>query len=107
MRIEYSHTPGPWQVNSGVVETASGIPIAYMDRNAGNGTLPVERDSNVHLIASAPDLLASLKEVLRALESHIDDSCRSQNVNRDVLCPCNQNEIKRARAIIAKTENRP
>ena len=105
--MKYLHTAGPWQVNSGMVETLTGVPIAYMDRNAGNGTLPVERDSNVHLIASAPDLLASLKEVLRALESHIDDSCRSQNVNRDVLCPCNQNEIKRARAIIAKTENRP
>lgn len=58
------HTPGPWQVSSGMVETVAEhsckipgcgvhIPIAYMDRELGNGTMPVERDYNAKLIAAA------------------------------------------------------
>jgi hypothetical protein len=54
------HTTGPWQVSSGMVETVSGVPIAHMDRTAGNGTLPVNRDANAYLIAKAPELRAEL-----------------------------------------------
>lgn len=73
---ESKHTPGPWQVNSGMVETAydhmcktpgcgTKIPIAYMDREAGNGTMPVEWDSNARLIAAAPELLAELEGMVK------------------------------------------
>ena len=65
------HTPGPWQCVSGAVETrigpqgaAPGIPIASMDREPGNGTLPVERDANARLIAAAPDLLEAAKAMV-------------------------------------------
>lgn len=62
------HTPGPWEVESGMVQTVAKhtctlpgcgvhVPIALMDRNPGNGTLPYERDANAALIASAPELL--------------------------------------------------
>ena len=54
------YTPGPWKVVSGTVETATGIPIACMDRAPGNGTRPVERDRNAHLIAAAPERLTVL-----------------------------------------------
>lgn len=67
-------TPGPWEVDSGMVQTvrelpSSGlhIPIAYMDREPSNGTMPVERDANARLIAAAPDLL----EALRSLQQEI------------------------------------
>lgn len=57
------HTPGPWRVCSGMVETARGIPVAHMDRAPGNGTQPVERDANARLIAAAPELLAALQRI--------------------------------------------
>ena len=38
--------------------------IAWMDRESGNGTMPVERDANARLIAAAPDLLAALHSIL-------------------------------------------
>lgn len=57
------YTPGPWRMSSGMVETVTGIPIAWMDREPGNGTLPVERDANARLICAAPDLLETAKKV--------------------------------------------
>lgn len=65
--MKYPHTPGPWIVESGAVYTEHEykcsipgcgvhIPIANMDREHGNGTTPVERDSNARLIGAAPDL---------------------------------------------------
>lgn len=58
------HTPGPWKEISGAVYAyARGgfIPIAKMDREPGNGTLPTERDANARLIAAAPELLEACK----------------------------------------------
>ena len=62
--IEY--TKGEWKVVSGMVETSTGIPIARMDREPGNGTIPVERDVNAHLIAAAPDMYEACQLVDRA-----------------------------------------
>lgn len=69
---QYPPTPGPWKVNSGMVETEDGRPIAYMDRTdkaTEAGIYPVERDSNAHLIAAAPAMLKALDECLDALQS--------------------------------------
>lgn len=65
------HTPGPWTCHSGAVYVdgpnvypkgeEDGIPIAKMDREVGNGTIPVERDCNAHLIAAAPEMFAALE----------------------------------------------
>lgn len=83
------HTPGPWACLHGSVYTqplagAPIAPIARMDREAGNGTSPVERDANAHLIAAAPELLDALEEVLGAayaegytLPTWIDDAARA------------------------------
>lgn len=69
-----THTPGPWQVDSGMVQTeaerlSSGlpIPIAWMDREPNNGTMPVERDANAQLIAAAPELLSALKKFVEIM----------------------------------------
>jgi hypothetical protein len=63
-----THTPGPWQVNSGAVETVSGIPIARMDREPSNGTMPVERDCNAYLCAASPEMLYTLEELVKWAE---------------------------------------
>jgi hypothetical protein len=59
----WTHTPGPWEVTSGFVQTPEEIPICHMDREPGNGTLPVERDRNADLIADAPGMMQLLKAV--------------------------------------------
>ena len=70
MKNETTFTAGPWDVESGMVQTVAEhqcktpncgvhIPIAWMDREPGNGTEPCERDANARLIAAAPDLLAA------------------------------------------------
>lgn len=47
-------------------------------------------------------LAEALRETLRALEAHLDESCRDHSLkHRDDLCPCNQNEVTRARAALA------
>jgi len=73
------HTPGPWEVNSGMIQTVREhacktprcgvhIPIARMDREPNNGTLPIERDANAHLIAAAPDLLEACQRAFRLIK---------------------------------------
>jgi hypothetical protein len=59
-----AHTPGKWVTVSGTVETENGTPIAKMDRETGNGTLPVERDDNARLIAAAPEMEKTLLSLL-------------------------------------------
>ena len=47
-------------------------------------------------------LLEVLKDTLRALEEHLDaDTLHANLKHRDLLCPCNQNEVARAKAAIA------
>jgi hypothetical protein len=62
-------TPGPWEVSSGAVQTLTGIPIANMDREPGNGTMPVERDRNAQLIAQAPELYKQLSALVGQIEA--------------------------------------
>jgi hypothetical protein len=62
MKTEF--TPGPWICHSGMVwkedGSEEGIPIARMAREDLR-TLPVERDANARLIATAPELLTTLE----------------------------------------------
>ena len=53
MSKETKHTPTPWTVESGAIFANGAIPIAHMDREIGNGTVPVERDENAKFIARA------------------------------------------------------
>ena len=108
---ETKHTPGPWRV-----APRSDYP-EHADINVDAGTRGYvalcgkagdeEAEANARLIAAAPELLDALRETLRALESHLDESCRDHGLgHRDMLCSCNQHEVVRARAAIAKTEGR-
>lgn len=99
------HTPGPWRIE----DVESMQPYTEYDVYAGDHRVMHVHDiddgaeANARLIASAPELLEALTETLRALEAHLDEACRDHGVShRDLLCPCNQNEVVRARAAIAK-----
>ena len=91
------HTPGPWICHSGAVwkdgvdvypkGPHNGIPIAKMDREPYNGTLPVERDANARLIAAAPDLLEALEilETAGILDEKASDSTEWNRSRRIAL----------------------
>ena len=74
--MKTQHTPGPWIMHSGMVwkdgpdvypkgKGLDGIPIARMDRERENGTMPCERDANARLIAAAPELLAACEAIAK------------------------------------------
>ena len=67
-----THTPTPWTYDSGAVYAAD-IPIAHMDRNAGNGTAPVERDLNAKLIVRAVNSHDELVAVLQGIMTAADN----------------------------------
>ena len=52
-------------------------------------------------------MLDSLKAVLRSLEAHLDDESRRLGVPRSQLCPCDEQEVAQAKAIIAEAEREP
>ena len=108
--MKTKHTPGPWTVENG--KRARGYMTAVMRDGFAIADVPClrgdpydddEADANAHLIAAAPDLLAALQETLRALECHLDDDTKSHGLkSRDCLCPCNSNEVVRARAALSR-----
>jgi|SRR5579864_6445341 len=110
-----SHTPGPWEATKPALSCeihANKIHVASAFAKVPAGTsdryiLEPEAEANARLIAAAPELLEALKETLRALESHLNESTRDHNLgNVDLLCPCSQNEVVRAKAAIAKALGR-
>ena len=100
------HTPGPWEVTRfGAIKSASPntqveyargigqpqIALVFVDDSRPEG----ERDANARVIAAAPDLLASLKEMLDKGEG-----CAACGFGAPG-CGC---RYERARAAIAKAE---
>lgn len=111
------HTPGPWEMDSGMVQTAYihkdckltvgfcdvHTPIAYMDRKPNNGTMPTERDANARLIAAAPELL----EALRAIIYPNNERTVEFNSNQQYyLAKIEGGELERAIQAIAKAESK-
>ncbi len=94
-------TPSPWRAEP-TGETDSGnFRVSYETAGMGYQPLP-QTAANSRLLENAPALLDALKETLKALEAHLDESCRDRNLkHRDLLCPCNQQEVVRAKAAIA------
>lgn len=98
------HTPGPWvvgQLNKGPV--AGTVPVHTADymESYRSGQLVCSvygtaafSDANARLIAAAPELLASLRRVLRMLE--INDARLA-----------NFGEVEEARDVISKAEGAP
>lgn len=75
-----AHTPGPWVFKSeGVtdyVEGADGLAVAYVQESDPHSDVPYEfvfgpiSEANAHLIATAPELLEELKQILAGWEQY-------------------------------------
>jgi len=59
------YTKGEWKVESGQVIDERGEIVARAYRDTECRIPPTERDCNMHLIASAPDLYEACKELLK------------------------------------------
>ena len=84
------HTPGPWSAR---IYGGWDTPRIWSDEGSiamiqHHASSPAEGEANAKLIAAAPDLLASVKELLNCIDS-----------NRD------WEEAKRARAALTKVES--
>jgi hypothetical protein len=106
-------TPNPWRVTPiPYVETVDGGSVTVYTICGPNLTgEPVvlahvyDREDNARLMAEAHELVASLRETLRALEQHLDDDTAHAGLShRDHCCPCNQNEVARAKALLARID---
>lgn len=83
---QQSHTPGPWQQNSGIfylIQGDDGEGVAEIRTTYRNKT---EAKANARLVAVAPELLAMLQEWLQA----------------GVINPKDDERAKRSFALIAK-----
>lgn len=60
---DHKHTPGPWVYSSGAVWADADEKVGVATRCSSSPIPPVERDANMRLIASAPDLLRERDEL--------------------------------------------
>lgn len=77
--MKTEHTQEPWAVVSGAIVTETGVPIASMDRETGNGTQPVERDDNAKHIVACVNACAgidpeAIPKLIAALEVATQDA---------------------------------
>ena len=78
-----THTPGPWAADpvTLMVTSERGLVCVVEDRVHADYDNSAEIEANARLIASAPDLLAALRELEQLVTSHIveeaDNWCRS------------------------------
>lgn len=98
------HTQGPWHQHTTEGKTYASVRGANGQIVADCGSRSDElAQANARLIAAAPELLAALRGTLQALEAHLDEETKRHGLKcRDELCPCNSDEVKKARAAIAK-----
>ena len=113
-------TPGLWKVLTGI-PSGGGIAIGKGDAGLLDAELNVTYNGgdSEELATKVADslnacegladpcavgeLVEAAEKGLRALESHLDESCRDHNLkHRDQLCPCNQNEVKALRYALAR-----
>lgn len=94
---EAKHTPGPWSYYVNPITKTAKVGLNPLD-----GCHPLPRSLSVQdacLIASAPELLVTLK---RTLELAIGHACEAQMISR---AECEKwSWVERARAVIAKAE---
>ena len=94
--MQPTHTPGPWnlsdETNPLITNDSGSVDIAqvFMYSEGTTGSLRPDAYANAHLIAAAPDLLATLRELVRYVRDEF--SCSHP------LCEA----ADRARAAIAR-----
>ncbi len=119
------HTPTPWSCHSGMIwqdgpdvyptGNKDGTPITHMDREPGNGTLPVERDANADFIVQACNSHDALLEAaLKAIKyDEVIKSCANEPDKMASYCTAEGTTLDSlyfdwmtsSRAAIAKAEN--
>ena len=120
---EAKRTPGPWIMEPDfetgqdiIISGSSGrISVACVH---SHGDREEEAEVNAALIVRAcnsfDDLVEALRDTLQSLEAHLEQTCLDVNVRRyskqlkairvSGVCPCSENEVKQARAALAKAE---
>lgn len=98
------HTPGPWQIEFGHTQTASGIQYWQVTDGAdaiccNQFCYAGDAEANARLIAAAPDLLEAAKDVLKLFRYHTEDAADAADFAAAV-------EIQ-IEAAISKAEARP
>lgn len=70
------HTPGPWEVNGGAIETVATpsfvIGRAYDEEDYGNDIDRSTGEANARLMAAAPDLLVACQRCLAMLNDSLE-----------------------------------
>ncbi len=113
------HTPGPWvddatrknyrkrviRHNGVIVATVQEGRVVESRKALSTGMLPRQADANAAYIVQAcnnyPATLEALRDVLRALESHLNEIAKDTGVSIRKICPCHDNEVAKARAVLA------
>lgn len=95
------HTPGPWRVDPDGIEWRAGGYARRMWLRSSTDRIGDAKADQL-LVQAAPDLLAALRETLMALQAHIEQERKTHRRPASELCPCETNEVARARLAIAK-----
>lgn len=99
-----THTPGPWQQRTLIVQDQNGEVIAHCTRWEHGTPMPYVAEANARLIAAAPDLLAALKDVeFTAMRLGLTRGDADDQQWADALL-AHFDALKVARAAIAKAE---
>ncbi|MDX7495492.1 hypothetical protein [Providencia stuartii] len=96
--MEFKGTPAPWRCHD-KRPNCSGYSIFGNDGQyigfVGDYDELTPIDANAHLIAAAPELLESLRELVSAMERYEMDSCESAPIKHRVM-------MNKANSVIAK-----
>jgi hypothetical protein len=97
------HTPGPWVAHCDDPRSKNGMALVVAHKGRGTMSIDATRSgasfaedcANARLIAAAPDLLAALREIVRA---------EWTTVSLQGMTPQHRARLESARAAIAKAE---
>lgn len=98
-----THTPGPWSFQPGdsvVYISADRQPVAHTDTKPYYQRHDEQDIANARLMASAPELLAALKDLL----SDCEEYARINNLHNADGSPATHHAMRRARSVINQAE---
>ncbi|NBN53347.1 hypothetical protein GWI96_11040 [Proteus sp. G4380] len=90
--MEFKHSPAPWYLRGGVIKNSL---LIDDNHNVVASFLTEIKEEDAHLIAAAPELLESLRELVSAMVRYEIDAGESAPVKHE-------NMMNKARAAIAK-----
>lgn len=103
MTEQAKHTPGPWKILRSRTDVARGVSITMSDGSGArvavsdDGWPNATQDANARLIASAPEMLAALKNICLTYEAERKHNGRAGDPS---------DSLEDARAAIARAEGR-